>query len=121
MERRERNEKDETQKAKLIFISLGIVVIAALLWGFVSAAKARKERDAAVQKLDFLSQAYDKDEQLLKEQNSIIDELKKKVGQLEARVKARPARKARHAKAGKASKKAKSRKSSKKSKNKRHR
>jgi Tfp pilus assembly protein PilO len=90
MERPDRNEKDDTQKAKLIFISLAVVVIIILAWSFVSANNARKERDAARQETEMLKQDSVKLEQLLREQNVMIDDLKKKVQLLEAKAKAKP-------------------------------
>jgi Tfp pilus assembly protein PilO len=90
MERSDRNEKDDAQKAKLIFISLAVVVIIILAWSFISANNARKERDAARQEVEMLKQDSAKLEQLLKEQNVVIDDLKKKVQQLETKAKAKP-------------------------------
>ena len=91
MERQERSEKDDTQKAKLIFISLAVVVIIILAWSFFSAKNARTERDAAKQELEMVKTDNAKLEQMVKEQNVMIDDLKKKVTTLEAKAKAKPA------------------------------
>jgi Tfp pilus assembly protein PilO len=90
MERTDRNEKEDAQKAKLIFISLAVVVIIILAWSFISAKNARTERDAAKQEVEMLKQDSAKLEQLLREQNVMIDDLKKKVQQFEAKAKAKP-------------------------------
>lgn len=92
MERSDRNEKDDAQKAKLIFISLAVIVLIILGWSIYSASSARKERDAARQEVEILKQDGAKLEQLLREQNVMIDDLKRKVQQLEAaKAKAKPA------------------------------
>jgi len=93
MERPERSEKDDAQKAKLIFVSLAVVVAVLLVWSFVSANNAKKERDAARIESETLKQDNAKLEQLLKEQNVVIDDLKKKVQVCESKAK-KPAKKA---------------------------
>jgi Tfp pilus assembly protein PilO len=91
MERPDRNEKDDAQKAKLIFISLAVAVVIVLGWSLVSASNARKERDAARQELELLRQDNGKLEQMLREQSVVIDDLKKKMLALETKPKAKPA------------------------------
>ncbi len=103
MERPDRNEKDDAQKAKLIFLSLAALVTILLIWSLYATNKARTERDTAKQEAEMLKQDNVKLEQLLKDQNQEIDALKKKLQQCEA--KAKPA----------AKKKAPAKKSSKKS------
>ena len=93
MERPDRNEKDDTQKAKLIFLSIAAVVTILLIWSFYTANKAKTERDKAVQEVEMLKQDSAKLEQMLKEQNLINDELKKKVQICESKPKAKPAAK----------------------------
>ena len=107
MERPERSEKDDAQKAKLIFMSLAALVTVLLIWSFVSANNARKERDMARVEAETLKQDNAKLEQLLKEQNVVIDDLKKKVQACESKVKAKPAAKKGAAKKSTKSKKTK--------------
>jgi len=91
MDRPDRNEKDDTQKTKLIFLSLAALVTVLLIWSLYSANNARKERDAAQQKAVVLEQDNARIEQMLKDQNQVIDDLKKKVQLCESKVKAKPA------------------------------
>jgi regulatory protein YycI of two-component signal transduction system YycFG len=93
MDRTERNEKDDAQKAKLIFIFIAVVVVVLLVWSFASASKARSERNAAKQELEMVKQDSAKLEQMLKDVNQENETLKKKVQQLEAKAKAKPAAK----------------------------
>jgi regulatory protein YycI of two-component signal transduction system YycFG len=93
MERPERNEKDDTQKAKLIFLSIAAVVTILLIWSFYTANKAKAEKDKAVQEVEMLKQDNIKLEQMLKDQSQINDDLKKKVQICESRPKAKPAAK----------------------------
>lgn len=93
MERPERTEHDDSQKAKLIFLSLAALVTILLIWSFFSANTARKERDAARQETEMARQENAKLEQLLKDQNTMIDDLRKKVQVCETKAKARPAAK----------------------------
>jgi hypothetical protein len=93
MERPERTETNDSQKAKLIFLSLAALVTILLIWSFVSANTARKERDTARQETETLRQDNAKLEQLLKDQNVMIDDLKKKVQACESKPKAKPAAK----------------------------
>ncbi len=111
MERSERSERNDSQKAKLIFISLAVVVIIILAWSFVSAKNAKTERDAAKQELEMAKQDNAKLEQMLKDQNVVIDDLKKKVAQLETKAKAKPVAKKKAAPSKTAKKSSKSKKS----------
>ncbi len=87
MERQDRNEKDDAQKAKLIFLSLAALVTILLIWSLYAANKARTERDTAKQEAEMLKQDNAKLEQLLKDQNQEVDALKKKLEQCEAKAK----------------------------------
>lgn len=93
MDRPERSDKDDTQKAKLIFLSLAALVTVLLIWSLYAANKARTERDAARQEIETLKQDNAKLEQLLKDQNQMTDDLKKKLQQCESKPKAKPAAK----------------------------
>ncbi|MDA8424083.1 MAG: hypothetical protein M0Z89_12185 [Nitrospiraceae bacterium] len=93
MERQERSEKDDAQKAKLIFLSLAALVTVLLIWSLYVANKARTERDAARQDLEMMKQDNAKLEQMLKDENQTIDDLKKKLQQCESK----PKPKAKHA------------------------
>jgi hypothetical protein len=79
MERPDRTEKDNAQKAKLIFFSLAALVTILLIWSFYTANNARQERDKATQETEQIRQESAKLEQMLKEQNQINDDLKKKL------------------------------------------
>jgi hypothetical protein len=93
MERPERNEKDDAQKAKLIFFSLAALVAIILIWCFYTVNKVRHERDSARQETEMARSDNAKLEQMLKDQNLIIDDLKKKELLCEAKAKAKPAAK----------------------------
>ena len=90
MDRPERTEKDDTQKLKLIFLSLAALVTILLIWSLVTANRARAERDAVRLEAETLKQDNARLELILKDQNQQIDELKKKVQQCETAVKAKP-------------------------------
>ncbi|OGW49390.1 MAG: hypothetical protein A2078_06765 [Nitrospirae bacterium GWC2_57_9] len=90
MERPERNEKDDAQKAKLIFFSIAALVVVLLIWSVASATKARSERNAAKQELETLRADNMKLEQMVTDLNQENQNLKNKVQQLEARAKAKP-------------------------------
>jgi DNA-binding protein H-NS len=90
MDRPERTDKDDTQKLKLIFLTLAALVTILLIWSLVTANRARTERDVARQEAETLKQDNAKLEQFLKDQNLKIDELNKKVLQCEAAAKAKP-------------------------------
>ena len=93
MERTERNEKDETQKAKLIFLALAALVVVLLIVSFGYANKARNELNAKCQELELVKQDNAKLELMLKDQSVEIDSLKKQVQTLQAKVKAAPKKK----------------------------
>jgi len=93
MERPDRNEKDDAQKAKLIFFSIAAVVTILLIWSFYTANNAKQERNKATQEVELLRQDNAKLEQMLKDQSLINDELKKKAQLCESKVKAKPAAK----------------------------
>jgi len=93
MDRPERSDKDDAQKAKLIFLSLAALVTVLLIWSLYAANKARSERDVARQEIETLKQDNAKLEQLLKDQNQMIDDLKKKIQQCESKPKAKVAAK----------------------------
>jgi hypothetical protein len=90
MERTDKNEKDDAQKAKLIFFSLAALVVLLLVWSMAAGSKARSERDAARHDLELVKSDNIKLEQMLKDLGQENESLKKKVQQLEARVKTKP-------------------------------
>ena len=90
MERPDRNEKDDAQKAKLIFFSLAVLVTILLIWSFYSANNARQERDKARQETEQIKQDNARLEQMLKEQNQINDDLKNKLQLCETKLKTKP-------------------------------
>jgi len=90
MDRPDRNEKDDAQKAKLIFFSLAVLVTILLIWSFYTANSARQERDKARQETEQLRQDNAKLEQMLKDQNQSSDELKKKLEVCETKPKPKP-------------------------------
>lgn len=91
MERPDRTEKDDAQKAKLIFFSLAALVTILLIWSFYTANNARRERDQARQEIDQAKQDNAKLEQMLKDQNQINDDFKNKLQLCEDKLKAKPA------------------------------
>jgi Tfp pilus assembly protein PilO len=95
MERPDRNEKDDAQKAKLIFFSLAALVTILLIWSFYTANNARQQRDTARQETEQLRQDNAKLEQMLNDQNQINDDLKKKLEVCESKpvLKPKPAAK----------------------------
>jgi len=93
MERPDRTEKDDAQKAKLIFFSLAALVTILLIWSFYTANNARQERDRARQETEQIRQESARLEQMLKEQNQINDDLKNKLQACESKPKAKPAAK----------------------------
>ncbi len=90
----ERPEKDDAQKAKLIFISLGVLVAVLLIWSIAAATKAKSELKVAKQELETVRADNAKLEQMVKDLNLENDTLKNKVQQLEAKAKAKPKAKA---------------------------
>jgi hypothetical protein len=90
MERPDRTEKDDAQKAKLIFFSLGALVFILLIWSFYTAHNAGQERDKARQETEQLKQDNARLEQMLKDQNQMNDDLKKKLQLCESKPKPKP-------------------------------
>ena len=90
MDRPERTEKDDAQKAKLIFLSLAALVTILLIWSLYAANKARTDRDLARQEAETLKQDTAKLEQVLKDQSTEIDALKKNLQQCEVKLQAKP-------------------------------
>jgi regulatory protein YycI of two-component signal transduction system YycFG len=88
-----KNEKDDAQKAKLIFLSLAALVTILLIWSFYTANNARQERDRARSEVELLKQDNAKLEQMLKDQNQVSDDLKKKLTACESKPKAKAAAK----------------------------
>jgi len=87
MDRPDKVEKDDTQKLKLIFLSLAVLVTILLVWSLYAANKARMERDSAKQDLELVKQDNAKLEQMVKDSSQEIDALKKQVQQYEAKAK----------------------------------
>lgn len=87
----DRNEKDDTQKAKFIFFALAALVVFLLVWSLASGSKARSERNALKQEIELVKQDNAKLEQMVKDLNQENENLKKKVQQLETKAKAKPA------------------------------
>ncbi len=105
MDRTDRNEKNDTQRAKLIFLLLAVSVAVLLIWSFVAASKARSERNMVKQELEMVRQDNAKLEQMVKDLNQENEALKKKVQQRETKAKTKPAAKKKAPKTKKASKK----------------
>ncbi len=78
---------DDAQKAKIIFLAIAAVVTIILVWSLISAGSAKRQRDAALRDLDAAKQDNARLEQILKDQNRLIDQLRQKVHTLEARPK----------------------------------
>jgi len=94
MDRPDKVEKDDTQKLKLVFLSLAVLVTILLVWSLYAANKARMERDSAKQDLELVKQDNAKLEQMVKDSSQEIDALKKQVQQCEAKAKAAVKKKA---------------------------
>lgn len=90
MDRMDRSEKDNTQKARLIFLSLAALVAVLLIWSLVAANKARLDRDAALMEVDRYKQDNIKLEQLIKDLNQENEGYKKKLQQCQVKPKAKP-------------------------------
>jgi regulatory protein YycI of two-component signal transduction system YycFG len=93
MERMERNEKDDVQKTKLIFLALAALVVVLLIVSFGYASKARNELNAKNVEIEALKQDNIKLELMLKDQSAELDTLKKHIRYLEDKAKAKPAAK----------------------------
>jgi len=94
MDRPDKVEKDDTQKLKLVFLSLAVLVTILLVWSLYAANKARMERDSAKQDLELVKQDNAKLELMVKDSSQEIDALKKQVQQCEAKAKAAVKKKA---------------------------
>jgi uncharacterized protein YdcH (DUF465 family) len=90
MDRPDRTEKDDAQKAKLIFFSLAALVTVLLIWSFYTANNARQERDKARQETEQLRQDNAKLDQMLKDQNQMNEDIKNKLQACETRPKPKP-------------------------------
>ncbi len=90
MERPDKVEKEDTQKVKLIFLSLAVLATILLIWSLYAANKARTERDSARQDLEQVKQDNAKLEEMVKDQNQEIDALKKQVQEWETKAKTKP-------------------------------
>ncbi len=93
MDRMEHEEKDSAQKAKLIFFSLAGLVVVLLIWSFVSAGRARSERNAALQELEACKQDNAKITQWLDERTKEADTLKKDLEKCKTKSKGKTAAK----------------------------
>jgi regulatory protein YycI of two-component signal transduction system YycFG len=91
--RPERGTMDDTQKAKLIFISLAAVVTILLIFSYVSGNKARTQRDAALKEVEALKQDNAKLSQWLEERTQESEKYKKSLEECKAKPKAKPAAK----------------------------
>ena len=89
MDRPERSTMDDGQKAKLIFIAMGVAVMILLIFSYVSGNKARNQRDAALKEVEFLKQDNAKVSQLLESQNQELDKTKKALDECKAKPKAK--------------------------------
>jgi regulatory protein YycI of two-component signal transduction system YycFG len=81
MDRTDRNEKNDTQRTKLIFLLLEVTVAVLLIWSFVASSKARSERNMAKQELEMVRQDNAKLEQMVKDLSQENEALKKKTQQ----------------------------------------
>jgi uncharacterized membrane protein YvbJ len=90
MNRTERNEKDDSQKIKIAFLSGAALILIILIISFGYTYTARNERDLLKEQLETSRQDNTKLEQLLVDQSAEIDSLKKQVQHLHAEIKARP-------------------------------
>lgn len=92
MERPVRNEKDDAQKAKLIFLSVAALVTILLIVSFVYAGKARSARDVAVKEAEALKQDNVKLSQWLEERTQEVEALRKQIEKCQAKPKAKAAK-----------------------------
>jgi Tfp pilus assembly protein PilO len=90
MDKPDRTERDDAQKAKLIFFSLAALVTVLLIWSFYTANNARQERDKAKLETEQLRQDNARLEQVLKDQNQMSDDLKKKLQLCESKPAPKP-------------------------------
>lgn len=90
----DREEKDASQKAKFIFLSVAALVAVLLLVSFIIANKARSERDALGLELEACKQDNAKLTQFLDDQTKDLDKLKKQVAALQTKTKTKTPSKA---------------------------
>lgn len=90
----DREEKDASQKAKFIFLSVAALVVVLVLVSFIIASNARSERDALKVELEACQQDNAKLTQFLDDQTKELDKLKKQVATLQTKAKARTPAKA---------------------------
>ncbi len=83
----DREEKDASQKAKFIFLSVAALVVVLVLVSFIIANKARSERDALGKELEACRQDNAKLTQFLDDQTRELDKLKKQVAALQTKAK----------------------------------
>lgn len=87
--RPDRSSMDETQKAKLIFISLAAVVTILLIISFVYGNKARTQRDEALKEVEALKLDNTKLSQWLEERTQESEKYKKAYEACKAKPKAK--------------------------------
>lgn len=87
MDRMDRTEKDDTQKAKVVFLSLAALVVILMIWSLISANKARVERDAVRQEIELIKQDNAKLEQIVKDLQQENETLKNKLKQAQTKPK----------------------------------
>lgn len=91
--RPDRSSMDEAQKSKIVFISLGAVVVILLLVSFVSGNKARTQRDEALKEVEALKLDNTRLSQWLEERTQESEKYKKAYEECRAKPKAKPAAK----------------------------
>lgn len=87
--RPDRSTMDESQKSKLIFISLAVVVLILLIISFVSGNKARTQRDAAIKEVETLKLDNTRLSQWLEERTQDSEKYKKALEECKAKPKAK--------------------------------
>ncbi len=75
--RQDRSSMDDAQKAKLIFISLGAVVLVLLVFSFIGGNKARTQRDAALKEVELLKSDNIKLSQWLEERTQEMEKYRR--------------------------------------------
>jgi len=87
--RPERGTIDDAQKAKLIFISLSVVVLILLIFSYVSGNKARTQRDVALKEVEALKLDNTKLSQWLEERTQESEKYKKALEECKSKPKAK--------------------------------
>lgn len=90
MDRTERGDVDQAQRAKLIFLAVAGAVLVLMIISFVYAAKARSERNKALAEIEMLKQDNAKLTQWLEERTQEVEALKKHLQKLQAAAKPKP-------------------------------